>query len=86
MSEDKQISPLFEHMVDDEVRSQDQPSLYCITGAIWWGATDLVRDKRTFHTSGRSGWVMPWERAVDIDTEEDWNFAQVIAAHTEAFS
>lgn len=80
MSDDKQISPLFEQMVDEEVRSQDQPTLYCITGAIWWGETDVVRDKRTFHTGDRSGWVMPWKRAVDIDTDEDWTFAEVIAA------
>ena len=28
--------------------------------------------------AGKTGWELPWQRAVDIDTEEDWKFAEVM--------
>jgi N-acylneuraminate cytidylyltransferase len=80
MRGDGELDPLFEEMFQEDVRSQDQPPLYCISGAIWWGTTEVVRDRRTFHVETRSGWEMPWRRAVDIDTEEDWQFAEILAS------
>jgi N-acylneuraminate cytidylyltransferase len=74
------LEPLFEEMFEQDVRSQDQPPLYCITGAVWWGKTEVVRSTRTFHVKERTGWKMPWHRAVDIDTEEDWHFAEALAS------
>lgn len=80
MEEDETLEPLFEEMFQEKVRSQDQPPLYCISGAIWWAKANVLRQQGTFHTEERSGWTMPWERAVDIDTEEDWRFAEVLAS------
>lgn len=80
MNGDGRLEPLFDEMFEQEVRSQDQPPLYCITGAVWWGKTEVVRSTRTFHVEGRTGWKMPWHRAVDIDTEEDWRFAEALAS------
>lgn len=68
------IDPLFPDMMTR--RSQELAELYCPTGAVWWARADMLRTTRTFHIAGRTGWVMPWQRAVDIDTEEDWQMAE----------
>ena len=68
------LSPLFpDHAT---ARSQDLPALFCPTGAVWWASSRLLRRERTFHVPGRTGWELPWERAVDIDTEADWAMAE----------
>jgi N-acylneuraminate cytidylyltransferase len=74
------LSPLFES--EATARSQDLPALYCPTGAIWWTATGRLRDCRTFHIPGRTGWEMPWQRGLDIDTAEDWELAELLLAHS----
>jgi CMP-N-acetylneuraminic acid synthetase len=61
-------------------RSQDQPTLYCPSGALWWARSQTVRAARTFHVPGRTGCVLPWEHALDIDSEPDWRMAEVLAA------
>jgi N-acylneuraminate cytidylyltransferase len=79
------LSPVFESSVTR--RSQDLPELFCPTGAVWWARTDVLRREGTFHTAQRTGWEIPWQRAVDIDTEEDWRLAEVLlrlALETEA--
>jgi len=72
------LEPLFAERLAD--RSQDQPELYCPSGAIWWAKAAPLRAAGTFHLSGRSGWVMPWEHALDIDTEDDWRMVEAVAA------
>ncbi len=78
-SDEKHIlTPLFKERVTS--RSQDLPHLYCPTGAIWWAKSAILREYGTFYAPDYSGWSMPWERAVDIDTEEDWKMAEVLFA------
>ena len=60
------------------VRSQDLPDVFCPTGAIWWAKADVLRREKTFHIAGRTGWEIPWQRAVDIDTEDDWRLAEIL--------
>jgi CMP-N-acetylneuraminic acid synthetase len=59
-------------------RSQDLPELFCPTGAIWWASAETLRTKRTYHVEGRTGWELPWGRAIDIDTEDDWQLAELL--------
>jgi N-acylneuraminate cytidylyltransferase len=70
------LTPLFKDRMG--VRSQDLPHLYCPTGAIWWANTAILREFGTFYAPDYTGWAMPWKRAVDIDTEEDWNMAEFL--------
>jgi CMP-N-acetylneuraminic acid synthetase len=44
----------------------------------------VLSDQRTFHVAGRTGWLLPWERALDIDTLDDWRLAEVLAAQPPA--
>jgi N-acylneuraminate cytidylyltransferase len=68
------LEPVFPEAMTQ--RSQDLAELYCPTGAVWWARAAVLRRGRTFHVAGRTGWVMPWHRAVDIDTEDDWQMAE----------
>jgi len=75
---DRTMEPLFPDAVTS--RSQDLPTLVCPTGAVWWAAADVLRRSRTFHVAGRRGWEMPWQRALDIDTEDDFAMAEALLA------
>lgn len=71
-----QLSPIFHKQVSK--RSQDLPEVFCPTGAIWWAKADVLRREKTFHIAERTGWEIPWQRAVDIDTEDDWQLAELL--------
>lgn len=71
-----ELQPLFKEQMSQ--RSQDLPELFCPTGAIWWARTDVLRRSRTFHIEGRTGWEIPWQRGIDIDSPDDWKMAEVL--------
>jgi len=71
-----ELEPLFKEQMT--ARSQDLPELFCPTGAIWWAQTEVLRWAQTFHTEKRTGWEIPWQRGIDIDTLEDWAMAEVL--------
>jgi N-acylneuraminate cytidylyltransferase len=75
-NEEFRLEPLF----PDEMkqRSQDLPELFCPTGAIWWASAEALRREKTFHLKGRTGWEMPWQRGMDIDTPEDWAMTEML--------
>lgn len=70
------LDPIFKDSMT--ARSQDLPELYCPTGAIWWMKADLLRQERNFHIPGRTGWEIPWQRGLDIDTQDDWDLAEAL--------
>jgi len=76
------LEPLFKDALTQ--RSQDLPPLYCPTGAIWWVQADTLRRQRTYHIAGGTGWEIPWDRGVDIDTEDDWLVAEVLFRMNQA--
>lgn len=65
-------------------RSQDLPELFCPTGAVWWARADILRREKTFYVDNVRGWEIPWQRAVDIDTEEDWAMAEYLMQRSQA--
>jgi pseudaminic acid cytidylyltransferase len=68
--------PLFKEQMT--ARSQDLPELFCPTGAIWWARAASLRQAGTFYSERTSGWEIPWQRGIDIDTPEDWAMAEVL--------
>jgi pseudaminic acid cytidylyltransferase len=70
------LEPLFKEQM--ATRSQDQPELFCPTGAIWWADTNVLRQTKTFLSENRTGWEIPWQRGIDIDTFDDWAMAEVL--------
>jgi len=71
-----QIEPLFQEAMIS--RSQDLPELFCPTGAIWWARAEVLRREGTFHVTGRTGWEIGWRQGMDIDTEDDWEIAEML--------
>lgn len=70
------LEPLFESKRC--ARSQDLDPLFCPTGAVWWARVPSLLKHRSFHAPGVTGWEIPWQRAMDIDTEEDWAMAEFL--------
>ena len=70
------LVPLFPDRITE--RSQDLPELVCPTGAVWWARTSVLIGERTFHVPDRTGWELPWQHAMDIDTEDDWQLAELL--------
>jgi pseudaminic acid cytidylyltransferase len=75
-NEGYELEPLFREQFSS--RSQDQPELFCPTGAVWWTRTSTLRRTQTFHLENRTGWEIPWERAIDIDSFEDFALAEIV--------
>ena len=59
-------------------RSQDLPPLFGPVGAIWWAKAQSLRQTCNFYMPDHTGWEIPWERAVDIDSEDDWKMAECL--------
>jgi N-acylneuraminate cytidylyltransferase len=76
MNEQHLLDPVFKDVMTS--RSQDLPSLYCPTGAVWWIQADVLRKERSFHIPAKTGWEMPWQNGLDIDTPDDWDLAEVL--------
>jgi N-acylneuraminate cytidylyltransferase len=74
--DDLTLEPLFTEAAT--ARSQDLPELFCPTGAVWWARAGALRREGTFHMAGRTGWEIPWQRGVDIDTWDDLDLALVL--------
>jgi pseudaminic acid cytidylyltransferase len=75
-NEKHELEPVFK--AEMTARSQDLPDLFCPTGAIWWAKTEVLRRTKTFHIEGRTGWEIPWQRGIDIDTLDDWKMAELL--------
>jgi N-acylneuraminate cytidylyltransferase len=78
LSEDGRPNHLFPERLG--VRSQDLPSLYCPTGAIWIATARHLLQHQTYLTPDRIYWPMPWRAAVDIDNWEDLRLAELLYA------
>jgi CMP-N,N'-diacetyllegionaminic acid synthase len=58
------------------VRRQDLPAVYALNGAVYIAEAAWLRTSRTFVTDETIGYVMPAERALDIDTRVDFDSFQ----------
>ena len=74
--EDENLQALFPEALKE--RSQDLAELVCPTGAIWWATSQSLRKHKTFHTDNRTGFELPWHRAIDIDDYDDWKMTEVL--------
>ena len=77
MNDNFTVKPVF----DDEIRnrrSQDQPDLYCPTGAIWIANSEKVKDSKSFYGDSYRFFPIDWKSAMDIDDLDDLEFAKVL--------
>lgn len=69
---------LFPDMIG--ARSQDQPPLFALTGAICLAKTPALLASGTFYGPGQRLEPISWTSAVDIDDDEDLKFARAAYA------
>ena len=85
------MNPWWAHTITDEgvakpvfdmnlrtMRSQDQPKLYCPTGAIWIAKVPRLLQTQTFYGDDYRFYPMKWQQALDIDSYEDLAMIKVL--------
>lgn len=60
------------------VRRQDAPEVFDMNASIYIWKRKALLETDTLFTDRTSLYVMPEERSVDIDTELDWDFVELI--------
>ena len=61
--------------VECKQRSQLYPQAVASSGTFYWFRTDSFRSHKTYYPTRLKGYVLPSERALDIDTAEDFYWA-----------
>jgi len=61
-----------------ESRRQDLPVIYRRNGAIWVARTEVLLKRNTFFTDRTYAYMMSQDRSLEIDTEEDLLFADLL--------
>ena len=61
------------------MRSQDMPEVFIDAGQLYWYDTQAFLAEETAISEGTAILPIPPERALDIDTEEDWRLAEKLA-------
>lgn len=64
--------------VQNDWRSQDYPMDVASNGTFYWFRTDAFLANRTYYPERLLGYVVPRERAVDLDTPADLRFAELL--------
>ena len=61
------------------VQSQFHPRLVASNGTIYWARTSYFLQNPSFYCSRLKGYKIPKLRAIDLDTQEDLEFAKLVA-------
>jgi CMP-N,N'-diacetyllegionaminic acid synthase len=62
----------------ESLRRQDLPTVYLINGAIYAIKREVFLKERTLFPAKTTGYVMPQERSLDIDSKLDMDMAQIL--------
>lgn len=60
------------------LRRQDLPTVYIVNGAMYVSRIEWLQVSKSLYTSETIGYVMPPERAIDIDCELDFSICELI--------
>jgi len=63
------------------MQSQFHPRLVASNGTLYWVRTTRFVQNSSFYCNRLKGYAVPRLRAIDIDTEDDLNFARILAEH-----
>jgi len=62
----------------EETRSQDLPEAYHDAGQFYWGKKTAFQKRKSIFSSNSRLELLPRSRVQDIDTPEDWEFAETL--------
>ena len=63
------------------VRRQDQKPQYTLNGCMYIAKMNYFKKNRLFHSYNSRPYIMPWERSVEIDTEQDLKYAEYLISN-----
>lgn len=69
---------LFPNLVNN--RSQDLPTLFCPTGALWIAEADNLKQAGNFYMEKHTLFEISWKNAFDIDDQDDFEMAVAFAS------
>lgn len=61
-----------------KTRTQDLPEAFHDAGMFYWGRRDTFVSRQPMFNPASRPYLMPRSRALDIDTPEDWDFAEAL--------
>jgi len=61
------------------IQSQYHPHLVASNGTFYWARISNFIENKSFYGKKLKGYIIPRMRAVDIDTMEDYRFAEILA-------
>ena len=79
IDENGNLTPLFSDMLR-QPRSK-MPKVICDNGSMCWVRTEAHKKHDTWLPPKLKGYYMPRYRSVDIDTQEDWDWAEYCYTH-----
>jgi N-acylneuraminate cytidylyltransferase len=74
--QDGALNPFFGHK--QNLRRQDAPKAYEHNGALYLTQTNYLRDKQSYNTEDALAYVMEGAVNLDIDTPEDFSYAEFL--------
>lgn len=81
LNESNQMKPVID-IPNRPSRRQELPSIYALNGAVYVVKWKPFKKSKKFVTDDTIAHIMPKERAIDIDTELDFNIFKFFAAKT----
>lgn len=67
------------------LRRQDLPNIYEINGAVYVIRTEALIENHSLHIENATGYIMPQDRSIDIDTEIDFLVAETIMKYNKLY-
>jgi CMP-N-acetylneuraminic acid synthetase len=81
LDEGSLLTPFFENYIGR--KSQELPTAYRPNGAIHVLDVDAFKRTRSYFSQPLVGFVMPWDRSIDIDNASDLRFAESLLSNSE---
>jgi len=63
----------------NRLQSQGHPKLVASNGTFYWADTITFLTNKTFYTDKLRGYEIPWLRAIDLDTTQDYENVRLLA-------
>lgn len=74
------LVPLIENKSGVQLRRQEMPSVFEHNGAIYFSEVAALRASKSFNVPGVVPFVMEGLANLDIDTPDDWSYAEFLAS------
>lgn len=63
----------------DQLRRQDLPEMYEHNGSLYIADIEYIKEHRSFNTPDAKPYIINGFSAIDIDTTDDWELAELVA-------